>query len=457
VKKPLSPAVDDDSPDSAHHDGGQATAPLTDGAAQRVLVRRYTLEVIEGTDKGLRFQGEAERVVVGTHPSAQLVLKDRTLSRFHCEITIETGRAVLKDLGSRNGSIIDGVSVLQAHLDDGAVLTLGQTKLRFILGGDHAQVPLSAGNKFGLLVGRSWRMRALFALLERAAQSDLTVLIQGESGCGKELVADSLHREGPRRDGPFVVVDCASIPRGLIESELFGHEAGAFTGATGTRAGAFETAQGGTLFLDEIGELDLDLQPKLLRALEAREVRRVGGTKAIPVDVRVVAATHRELEREVNARTFRPDLYYRLAVVTARLPALRERAEDLPLLVDELLARLVPGGLAAAPEALRTPEFLSQLARHTWPGNVRELKHHLERCLVMERPVPTTPGQRSGPPPVDVNQSLQTVRERHLHYVERCYLEELVAKHKGNVSAAARAAGVDRVHFYRLLAKAGLR
>src|SRR5262249_14454944 len=245
---------------------------------------------------------------------------------------------------------------------------------------DHAEVPLSQEDRFGLLVGRSVAMRAAFAVLERAAPSDATILLEGDTGTGKEAAAESIHRASSRKNGPFIVVDCGAIPAELLERRLSGHDRGAFTGAVAPRGGAFEAAHGGTLFLDGVGELAPDLQPKLLRALERREIKRVGSSRYLPVDLRVVAATNRNLCAEVNARRFRSDLYYRLAVVVVRLPPLRERPEDLTLIVDHLLEGL---GARERPEAaaLRSPAFLTELARHHWPGNARELRNYLERCL----------------------------------------------------------------------------
>jgi DNA-binding NtrC family response regulator len=416
--------------------------------------------VRSGPDAGKVYESSGERVVVGTHESTGLVLTDATVSRFHCEIAVNDGLVHIADLGSRNGTLLDGVSVLSAHLHDGAVLTLGRSEIAFELGAGRVEVPTLEQSRFGLMVGRSPAMRAVFALLESAARSSATVLLLGETGTGKDAAAESIHREGDRSDGPLVVVDCAGMPPALIESELFGHERGAFTGADRTRLGAFEAASGGTLLLDEVGELPLELQPKLLRVLESRTVQRVGTTQRVPVDVRVIAATNRNLKSDVNAQRFRPDLYYRLAVLEITLPPLRERREDLQLLVEELLARRDGG--AAPPALVRGPSFARQLADHDWPGNVRELRNYLERCLALERAVPLdgedpADAAREDPPPIDARQPIRGARERWVRYFERRYLEDLLAHHGGNVSAAARAAGVTRIHLYRLLTRAGLR
>jgi len=436
---------------------GATTEVVRAEGRPHALVRRFRLLVVAGPNTNLDMTSAGERAVIGTHEASDLVLTDRTVSRFHCEIVLSEGSATIRDLGSRNGTLVDGVSVLQAFLRSGATLTLGRSQIRFDLGTDHAKIPLSEHEQFGLMVGRSLPMRAAFALLEKAAASEVTVLIEGETGTGKEAAAESIHRESARREGPFVVVDCGAIPADLLESELFGHERGAFTGAVAARQGAFEAASGGTIFLDEVGELAADLQPKLLRALERHEVKRVGGNKYVPCDVRVVAATNRNLRSEVNARKFRSDLYYRLAVLEVRLPPLRERTEDVPILTEHLLKSM---SASERPEAalVRTREFLADLARHPWPGNVRELRNYLERCLTLHEQTPLAADPAAaGPAPFDSTQPLRVARDAWTRAFERRYLEEVLRRHGDNVTAAARAAGVDRIYFYRLLWRHGLR
>jgi transcriptional regulator with PAS, ATPase and Fis domain len=320
--------------------------------------------------------------------------------------------------------------------------------------------------RFGRLVGQSAPMKQLFTMLERAAASDATILLEGETGTGKEVSAVSIHENSPRRAGPFVVVDCGAIPAQLLESELFGYERGAFTGAVASRMGAFEAADGGTIFLDEIGELSLDLQPKILRALEGRKVKRVGSNTYAPINVRVIAATNRNLREEVNAKRFRSDLYYRLAVLNVRLPPLRERTGDLPALVDEVLSQLgVRDSPLAAP--IRAQDFIDMLARYRWPGNVRQLRNYLERRVALGESIAPPGNDTSMPPPPDddapeapqiaLDQPLKIAREEWNSVFESRYLEALLARHENNITAAARAAGVNRVHFYRLLWKHGLR
>jgi two-component system response regulator GlrR len=439
--------------------GAQAAPAVPSDERPQQPPTHFSLVIIEGRRTGHTFVPNSDYVVVGCHPSADLVLRDPAVSRFHCEITTAE-RPTVRDLGSRNGTVVNGVAVAQAPLTDGAVLTLGGTKLRFQLSSDPPPIALSDRDRFGGMVGRSSCMRAVFAMCEQAATSDATVLIEGETGTGKEATAEAIHRESVRRDGPFIVVDCGAIPPQLLESELFGHERGAFTGAVTARRGAFQAASGGTIFLDEIGELALELQPKLLRVLEQREVKPVGATHYAPIDVRVLAATNRNLREEVTARRFRSDLYYRLAVLRVRLPPVRERRDDLPVLIEHILETM---GAAGRPEAhaLRTEAFLKEVSRHTWPGNVRELRNYIERCLATrEHPPPQeleTSLDHRLEPAVDVSQPLKVAREACVNDFERRYLTELLRHHQDNVTAAARAAGVDRIHFYRLLWKHGLR
>jgi two-component system response regulator GlrR len=430
------------------------TTEALPGRAPRLVVRECTLTVTSGEHAGRTHKFAAERLVIGADAGADFALDDSTMSKLHCELRIVDGITYVRDLGSRNGTLIDHVPVIEAPLRDGALLQLGRTQLRFSIGNRDVELAVSERDRFGKLRGGSLAMRTIYPLLEAAATSASTVLLQGESGTGKDLAAESIHIESPRRDGPFVVVDCGAIPGPLLEAELFGHEAGAYTGANTARVGAFEAAAGGTLLLDEIGELALDLQPKLLRAIDRREIQRIGSTQRIPVDVRVIAATNRELRSEVNARRFRSDLYFRLAVLVVTMPPLRTRTTDIPALVESILDTLGDRESAMA-RSLASGELLPELMRHGWPDNVRELRNYIESCLARQEstlaPVP------SREPAIDITQPLRTVREAWLRHVERRYLEDLLAAHGGNVSAAARAAGVDRVHMHRLLVKAGLR
>ena len=314
--------------------------------------------------------------------------------------------------------------------------------------------------RYGKMIGQSEAMKGVFETLSRAANSDATVLLEGETGTGKEVSAEMLHRTSRRRDKPFLVVDCGAIPPQLLESELFGHERGSFTGAVSSRQGVFEAASGGCVFLDEIGELALDLQPKLLRVLERREVRRIGMNQHVPVDVRLIAATNRSLRAEVAARKFRSDLYYRLAVVEVKLPPLRERTGDLPFLIEHILKGLNTVDEEVS-QALMAPDFLAKLAQHDWPGNIRELRNFVERCVALgdvRAPASNRAPTQATPESAAIShRPLREAREEWTNSFERRYLEELLATHENRVSAAARAAGVDRIYFYRLLWKHGLR
>jgi len=442
--------------------GRAVTAPETEALAGDggAVIRGFAVEVIDGGTRGRRWDGGTERCAIGAAPTNDLVIDEPTVSRFHCELCADDRGVTVRDLDSKNGTSVDGVSVGSARVRDGSVVRCGRVALRVLLGDRAVHRPRSERTSFGGLRGAAPAMRAAFALLERAAASDVTVLLEGETGTGKDGAARALHAEGPRRTGPFVVVDCGAISPTLIESELFGHERGAFTGAVDSRRGVFEAARGGTVFLDEIGELPLELQPKLLRALEAREVRRLGASAAVPIDVRVIAATHRDLRAEINAGSFRADLYYRLAVVRIELPPLRQRLDDLPLLIDGIVADLVAGGLAPAiATALRAPPFASELATAAWPGNVRELRNHLAMCGVLgAATLPTADaGRRPAALAVDLTVPLKEARQRLLDDFEQRYLEALLERHDGNVSAAARQAGLSRVSLYALLRKAGLR
>ncbi|MBK9001370.1 MAG: sigma 54-interacting transcriptional regulator [Myxococcales bacterium] len=433
----------------------EGTVELDPLRAASPVVRAFTLSVAEGEARGLSWKSSSERCSIGSHPSNDFVLSDPTVSRFHCEITVAGRGARVRDLGSLNGTFVDGTQVVEAHLKNGSAIRLGRSVLSFNLGEKESTIAQSAKDSFGGLLGGSVAMRAAFAILEKVAVSDATVLIEGETGTGKDVAAEGIHQASPRRDANLVVVDCGAVPANLLESQLFGHERGAFTGADQRRVGAFEEASGGTVFLDEIGELPLELQPKLLRVLEKKQITRLGSNQPRPVDVRIVAATNRDLRAMVNSGQFREDLYYRLAVVRVRLPALRERPEDIPGLVRRFVQTF--GANAAAVERLTRAEHLSALARSAWPGNVRELKNAVERSVVLDQPgLPPEPSLPvSGA--VDIGMPYEEARHRALGDFERRYLTAQLAAHGDNVSAAARASGMGRVHFHRLLRRSGLR
>ncbi|ACY14302.1 sigma 54-interacting transcriptional regulator [Haliangium ochraceum] len=419
------------------------------------VLRSFELEIIEGADTGRRWRSQGRTCSIGSAEGCDLVLRDPTVSRLHCELSVDDERVRIRDTGSRNGTLVDGVRVVDAFLRGGSVLRLGRLALKFDYGIESNALRVSSRKQFGILRGDSLPMRQVFAILERAAASQATTLIEGETGTGKSAAARSIHMESERRDGPFVILDCGAVPANLLESELFGHERGAFTGADTRRVGAFEEASGGTLFLDEIGELPLDLQPKLLGVLENREVRRLGSNKVVPVDVRVIAATNRDLCAAVNDGSFRSDLYFRVAVIRLQIPPLRARRGEILPIARKLLADL--GLDEAAIERFLSPALITQLQRSNWPGNVRELKNYLERCHVFEEALPVdTMAPRGEVGAVDTSLPFADARQRLLNHFERDYLSSILAEHEGKVVDAAAAAAVDRTHFYRLLRKHGL-
>ncbi len=418
---------------------------------QRPRVRRLKLEVRRGPDKGQSFELDDEPIRIGTSAGCEVALSDPTVSGVHAELS-RTGHGVLvRDLGSTNGTFLEQQRIQGAYAAGPVLLRLGQTELRLTPLGTESPVELCADDRFGELVGASVPMRAAFAKLKRIAASDSTVLVTGETGTGKELAALAIRENSPRRNGPFVVVDCGALPANLIESELFGHERGAFTGADRARAGAFERAHGGTIFLDEIGELPLALQPALLGILERRESRRVGGQQPLSVDVRVITATNRDLAQEVARGAFRADLYYRLAVVEVRLPPLRERPDDIPLLIDHLLQQL-PGERPTL-----SPETIAQLQAYAWPGNVRELKNVIERAALLAEPPRPRPAKltlataAATPAAVDVEQPFKEQKNELVATFERAYVQALLKATGGNIAAAARKARIDRMYLYKLI------
>jgi DNA-binding NtrC family response regulator len=432
------------------------TLPFAAATSPAGTIRRFKLTVLDGPEPGRSKDPRAGRCSIGHHALNDLVVKDATVSRFHCEVWIDGGRVRVRDLGSRNGTIVDGVAVTEAFLRDGSKLRLGQVVVGLEVGDKTTRIALAERTQFGGLVGQSAAMRACFALLERAAETEVTLLLEGETGTGKSAAAEAIHDASARKKGPFVTVDCGAIPAPLLESELFGHEKGAFTGASERRRGAFEEADGGTIFLDEIGELPADLQPKLLRVLERREIRRVGANTYQPVDVRLIAATHRDLRVEVNAARFRSDLFFRLAVVRIAVPSLRQRADDISMLVE----RIIGAGRHTGPgvDALRDPARLADLQRADWPGNVRELRNYVERCVFYrDAPPPRDEAVPAAAAKIDLDLPFSESRRDALDAFERAYLTRMLARHDGRMKETAEAAGINRVHLYKMLKRLGVR
>jgi DNA-binding NtrC family response regulator len=416
--------------------------------------------VIRGPDRGESLVVGPSPITLGSGSTSDVRLSDPTISRRHLSVTLAPSGVSVRDLGSTNGSFVAGSRFQELLLGFGAEIQIGQTVLKYLPDEEHVDVAPADSEHFGNMLGRDPKMRQVFSLLEDVAASEASVLLEGETGTGKELLAEEIHRHSPRADKPFVVFDCAAQPKDLIESALFGHVRGAFTGAVADRKGAFVEAEGGTLFLDEIGELALDMQPTLLRALDKRTIRPVGGTGQRMVSVRVVAATHRDLRAEMATKRFREDLYYRLAVVRIHVPPLRERPADVALLVQhyaEIYAK--PPGLA-----LR-PGDVEQLARLPWPGNVRQLRNAIEHAAAVSHgsELDLTEFLAGALPPspalgaIAFDVPFKEAKARVVEEFERAYLKALLDRHGGNLSAASRSADLDRKHLRELLRKHGLR
>ncbi|MCC6746214.1 MAG: sigma 54-interacting transcriptional regulator [Deltaproteobacteria bacterium] len=413
-------------------------------------------------------------VTLGAMEDNDLVINEETVSRYHAKVVQEPEGYVLVDLGSTNGTFINRVRVREGYLKPGCTAQLGKVEVKFFFADEKVPIVPSRKERLGSMIGRNVKMREIYGIIEKIAPTGTTVIIEGETGTGKEVVAQTIHQLSDRADGPMMVFDCGAVPENLIESELFGHEKGSFTGAIMTRQGLFEMAHGGSLFLDELGELSLDLQPKLLRALEQREIRRVGSNKPIKVDVRVIAATNRNLEEEVRAGRFREDLFYRLSVVRIIIPPLRERPEDIALLVEHFLKTHAfnrrPDGTPKVDGADR--EAMDLLASYRWPGNVRELLNAIERAvsfadgpLIQARDLPDMIRVASSSSPgsvanvaagATIDSTFKDAKEKWISSFERDYIVGLLRKNNGNISHAAREADIDRKYFRKLMRKYGI-
>lgn len=402
-----------------------------------------------------------EPVVVGTDEGCDLVVVERSVSRRHCSFTLTEEGIVLRDLGSKNGTLLGEVSIREARIPPETTIAVGALKLTVRVVGEPSVVPLSPSARFGEALGGCIAMRAMFAHLTRAAQSDESILLRGESGTGKELLARAIHDQSARRDGPFAIFDCGAVAPMLVETELFGSVRGAYTGANEDRSGVLEQAHGGTLFLDELGDLPMDLQPKLLRAVETRQFRPVGSNRWRSFDARIVAATHRDLRRAIADGSFRSDLYYRIAVVEERVPPLRDRGEDLELLVERILAAHHPARtIRDLPR-----NTMAMLRAHSFPGNVRELRNVLARLTVFPElgadafdQLERTPGSpASGDDWTSYFAlSLRDARDNIVERFESAYVTAKLREHGGNVSKTAKAIGVSRQFLYRLIERHGL-
>ncbi len=443
-----------------------------DRLADILRLPKCRLYVTKGPDAGQECLLDKPIIRIGADPKADLVLSDQTVSRRHCEIRETEAGYRIVDLESTNGVIVAGTPCKDALLVPDCEVVIGNTSIRFSSSIDELQVIPSDHTRYGDIIGRSLRMREIYTVIDRVAPSDLAVVIEGETGTGKELVARAIHQRSRRSYKPYVVFDCSAFPANLLESELFGHERGAFSGAIATHRGVFERADEGTIFFDELGEMDPAVQPKFLRVLETGEVRRVGGERDFHVDVRIVAATNRSLSDMVNKGSFRRDLFFRLAKIQLHLPPLRARPEDVSPLTDHFLeehATRTRGDRRLTPRFGR--EAMDLLLSYGWPGNVRELKNVVERAatfcdegVITPADLPSELGGRGDLPgmipfsPVQQTVSSEgktfhVAKEEMLSHFEKEFLQDLLRRFGTNISRAAREAGVDRRHFYRLLKK----
>ena len=485
--------------------------PLSEGFP----VRKLTLTVLTGQDTGRSVTLDKPNIRLGADALCDFVLTEPTVSRNHAEIRQRGQSFVLVDLNSTNGTFLHDERVDTIELTDGATFRLGRTELRFDMRMEKVAIRTTQRTQYDNIIGQSQALREIFSILDRVAPSELSVVIEGETGSGKELIARALHDHSTRKDGPFVVFDCSAFPPSLLESELFGHEKGAFTGAVGRHVGVFERAHQGTLFFDELGELDLEFQAKFLRVLETGQLRRVGGERVIEVDVRMVAATNRNLKEMVAARKFRSDLFFRLAQVRFLLPPLRQRIEDIPLLVEHFLEVQAE---RTGRRPMFEPEALHFLQAYEWPGNIRELRNAIEKAVAMSTngliraqyfqeefsspmyaqssitgaitrqplapasalahthgPGSMIPSPAPSPRPrtqqtnaddpnvasvsatmIDEENNIvpfKDVKETLIASFERQYITMLLERTGQNISKASRKAGIDRRHFYRLLKK----
>jgi DNA-binding NtrC family response regulator len=435
----------------APYDEGLATAiSPASPVAPAPQPKAFRVHVVAGPDAGKVFRIDAAsggRVLLGQGPACALRLEDATVSRRHAAFDLVDGALKLKDLGSTNGTFVNGVRAIEVELSGGESVRVGATVLQ-VEPGEPGRDPAPEQNRFGRFVGASPEIRRLYPTMQRIAASDVPVVIEGETGTGKEVLAESLHELGPRESGPFVVFDCTTVAANLMEATLFGHERGAFTGALNASPGVFEQAHGGTLFIDEIGDLDVALQAKLLRAIERAEVRRIGGRQWVHVNVRVIAATRRDLDHEVQAGRFRDDLFFRLAVARIELPPLRNRRKDIPLLAAYFWQEL-----RGEPSAL-TGDLLSRLEDSDWPGNVRELRNAIARKIALgelsspsSRPSLPSAGADPLQEIIDLDLPFPIARDKALALFEQRYVSSVLTRHGGNVTRAAHASGVGRRYF----------
>ena len=454
-----------------------------DGQPTSIQLRRYTLTINPTTPAQREVVFDKSTLSIGSISGNDLVISDTTLSRNHCRILQKKNNYTLLDLDSTNGTYINGIRIKEAFINSGCSIQLGNTNIKFHADDQHIQITPKKSDKLHNIIGKNIKMREIFGILEKISPTNATVIIEGETGTGKEVIARSIHKLSHRAKKQFMVFDCGAVPESLIESELFGHEKGSFTGAISNRQGIFELASGGTVFLDEIGELGLDMQPKLLRVLETRKIRRVGSNKVIPVDIRIIAATNRNLQEEVKIERFREDLFYRLSVVRLVIPPLRDRVEDIPMLVSHFLQT---HSFNRGPKGILKLNGISDgvhqaMFNYHWPGNIRELLNIVERAcslsdsskielcdlpdsistkgpLIPSPNIHTQSKQNSERKKDKIPQeykkmTFKEAKEKWVSSFEEDYIRHMLEKNKMNISKASREAQIDRKYFRKLMKK----
>ena len=421
------------------------------------VARTYSLVGVSGPGLGETYRipfSAPHRFYVGKSERCDARIADQQISRRHLALDVRDGALHVTDLDSTNGTFVNGLRVVEAVLQGGETIRVGATLL-WVEATDQTPEHVPSAMEFGRVLGASVAMRKLYPFCQKLAQSALPVVIEGETGTGKELLAESLHEQGPRAAGPFVVFDCTAVAPSLVEAALFGYERGAYTGAESSQPGVFERAHGGTLFIDEIGDLDIGLQAKLLRAVERSEVRRIGGAALKRVDVRVLCATRRDLERAIQEGRFRDDLFHRLAVTRLELPPLRYRHGDVQLLAQYFWSQL--GG------ETMSPALIEKLATHSFPGNVRELRNMVARAIALGD---LAPPEAAASPASHLDHSdgvtarvladnIPYMRARDIVMADfrRRFVEHALERHGGSVPKAAAAAGVSRRYFDKIRGK----
>ncbi len=447
------------------------TMVISDRDGPRSLIlQKSRLAILNGERQGEAIIVDRPVYSLGAGAGNDLVLPDRFLSRNHCEIENSESGYILRDLDSTNGTYLQGIRIREAFLPSGADIRIGNTRLSFNPLPETRKYDLSRANHFGNVLGQSVAMRRIFRVLETFAPTDTAILIEGETGTGKEVLAEAIHANSRRSSQPFIVIDCGALSNNLVESELFGHTRGAFTGATADRIGAFEQADGGTVFLDEIGELSAEIQPKLLRVLEKKEVRRLGTNLFRRINVRIISATNRRLETAVNSGRFREDLFYRLAMMKIEIPQLRKRRDDIPMLIEHFIESCNTDiDRETLKQQLSSGMIRDYIERHAWPGNVRELRNFVNMIALSGADAagatlstvggwnePARGAAGAGGLVIDTNRPFKDAKAELIKEFETRYIVALLKRYHWNISRAARSAQIERAYLQRLARKYAL-